>query len=190
MAQLIILCVLGKYLAAAIPVLAVVLFLVQRYYLRTSRQVRLLDIEAKTPLYSLFIETVHGTPTIRSFGWESSFHQQNGLMLNQSLRPFYMLLCIQQWLALVLDLIVGALAVILVVFATSLTDTLDAGSLGVALVLILSFNSALAQTIQAWTKMEISIGAVARCAAVLADHPLRADRWHVSTTGLACPRSH
>lgn len=161
-AQLIILCVLGKYLAAAVPVLAVVVFLVQRYYLRTSRQVRLLDIEAKAPLYSLFIETVHGASTIRSFGWEAAFYQQNGNMLNRSLRPFYMLLCIQQWLTLVLDLIVGALAVILVVVATSLTGVFGAGSLGVALVLLLSFNESLAATIQAWTKMETSIGAVAR----------------------------
>ncbi|KAK0633646.1 ABC transporter type 1, transmembrane domain-containing protein [Immersiella caudata] len=47
--QLIIICVVGKYLAAAIPVLATTVFVVQRYYLRTSRQVRLLDIEVKAP---------------------------------------------------------------------------------------------------------------------------------------------
>ncbi|KAM7205481.1 P-loop containing nucleoside triphosphate hydrolase protein [Naviculisporaceae sp. PSN 640] len=160
--QLIILCVLGKYLAATIPVLAATLFLVQRYYLRTSRQVRLIDIEAKAPLYKHFIETAQGVASIRAFGWVSTFRDKNRDILNRSQRPFYILLCIQQWLSLVLDLIVGALAVIIVAIATTTSTGLSAGALGVALVLTLEFNSLLTQCIQAWTKLETSIGAVAR----------------------------
>lgn len=160
--QLIILCVLGKYLAATIPVLAATLFVVQRYYLRTSRQVRLIDIEAKAPLYKHFIETAQGVASIRAFGWVSAFRDKNRNILNRSQRPFYILLCIQQWLSLVLDLIVGALAVILVAIATTTDTGLGAGALGVALVLTLEFNTLLTQCIQAWTKLETSIGAVAR----------------------------
>lgn len=160
--QLIIICVLGKYLAAAMPFLATTLFVVQRYYLRTSRQVRLLDIEAKAPLYKLFIETATGVATIRAYRWTSTLHERHAAMLNRSQRPFYMLLCIQQWLSLVLDFIVGALAVVLVCVAISTTDGLSAGTLGVSLVLVLEFSSLLTQTIQAWTKLETSIGAVAR----------------------------
>lgn len=159
---MIILCVLGKYLAAVVPILAAVLVFIQRYYLRSSRQVRLIDIEAKAPLYKHFIETIRGVSTIRSFRWRSAFHQRHREMLNDSQRPFYMLLCIQQWLALVLDLIVGAMAVILVAIAISLTGSISAGALGVSLVLILQFNELLTQAIQAWTKLETSIGAVAR----------------------------
>ena len=169
--QLLIICVLAKYLAAAIPVLAGVLFLVQRYYLRTSRQVRLIDIEAKAPLYKHFIETAQGVATIRAFRWGAPFHKRHAEMLNNSQRPFYMLLCVQQWLSLVLDLIVGALAAVLVAVATSTVGSLSAGSLGVSLVLILEFNSLLTQTIQAWTKLETSIGAVARVQQFVQDTP-------------------
>jgi ATP-binding cassette, subfamily C (CFTR/MRP), member 1 len=144
------------------PFLAATLFVVQRYYLRTSRQVRLLDIEAKAPLYKLFIETATGVATIRAFRWTSTLHERHAAMLNLSQRPFYMLLCIQQWLSLVLDFIVGALAVVLVCVAISTTDGLSAGTLGVSLVLVLEFSSLLTQTLQAWTKLETSIGAVAR----------------------------
>jgi ABC-type multidrug transport system fused ATPase/permease subunit len=166
--------VLGKYLAAIFPVLAVVSYLVQRYYLRTSRQLRLMDIGAKAPLYKHFIETANGASTIRAFGWESKFHEQQANKLNQSQRPFYTLFCVQQWLTLVLDLIVGALAVILVAVATSLTDALDPGSLGVALVVVLSSSALLTQTIQAWTRMESSIGAVARIQQFLTTTPSEA----------------
>ncbi len=51
-------------------------------------------------------------------------------MLNYSQRPFYMLLCIKQWLSLVLDLIVGALAVVLVAVATSTAGSLSPGASG------------------------------------------------------------
>jgi ATP-binding cassette subfamily C (CFTR/MRP) protein 1 len=140
----------------------VVLFLVQRYYLRTSRQVRLIDIEAKAPIYKHFIETIHGVSTIRSYQWSIAFQEQFRQLLDQSQRPFYMLLNIQQWLILVLNLTVGALAAVIVALATTWTGNISAGAVGVALVLILDFNQLLTQCIRAWTMMETSIGAVAR----------------------------
>lgn len=160
--QLVVICIVGKYLAAALPVLVGSLFIVQKFYLRTSRQVRLMDIEAKAPIYKLFIETIQGVSTIRAFGWTSAFNQRLSDALNQSQKPFYILYCIQQWLALVLDLTVGGLAVVIIASATAATNTVTAGALGVALVLVLQFSSLLAQSIQAWTRLETSIGAVAR----------------------------
>ncbi|TDZ20182.1 ABC transporter atnG [Colletotrichum orbiculare MAFF 240422] len=160
--KLIILCVMGKYLATSIPLLIGVLFLVQRYYLRTSRQVRLLDIEAKAPIYTHFLETLKGVATIRAYGWQDNFEKQAAVLLNRSQKPHYALACIQQWLALVLDLVVGALALIVVAMATSLTDKFSSGAVGVAMVLVLGFNSDLAMTIKNWTSLETSIGAVAR----------------------------
>jgi hypothetical protein len=45
----------------------------QKYYLRTSRQMRLLDLEAKSPLYSHFLESLTGLVEIRAFGWSNDF---------------------------------------------------------------------------------------------------------------------
>ncbi|MAD85040.1 MAG: hypothetical protein CL912_18935 [Deltaproteobacteria bacterium] len=59
---------------------------IQKYY-RTSRQVRILDLEAKSPLYTHFIETLSGLPTIRAFGWSSSFISQNLNLLDASQSP-------------------------------------------------------------------------------------------------------
>ncbi|KAI9745550.1 MAG: hypothetical protein M1818_001084 [Claussenomyces sp. TS43310] len=160
--KLVILCAVGKYLAGFVPVLAVALFLIQSYYLRTSRQVRLLDIEAKAPLYTHFLETIQGISSIRAFHWESKFQDQSINLLNQSQNPVYMLYCIQQWLTLVLDLAVGAIAVIVVAMITSMKDRFNPASIGVALNLLLTFNQALTQVIKMWTMTETSIGAVSR----------------------------
>jgi ABC-type multidrug transport system fused ATPase/permease subunit len=173
--QLVVVCVLGKYLAAVVPVLVGVLFVVQRYYLRTSRQLRMLEIEAKAPLYSHFTDTISGIATIRAFGWEMAFRDRLASILNLSQRPFYMLFCVQQWLTLVVDLVAGALAVTLAAIALSVTDNgLGPGALGAALVLTLQFNGLLIQAIQSWTKLETSIGAVARVQQFVKESPSEA----------------
>ncbi|KAJ5140959.1 hypothetical protein N7448_004367 [Penicillium atrosanguineum] len=169
--QLIILCIMGKYLTVTVPVLAVVLFLVQNYYLRTSRQVRLLDIEAKSPLFTHFVETMQGISVIRAMRWQRPFEERLQELLNQSQKPFYMLYCIQQWLQLVLDCIVMALAVVLVTLVISLKDQFSAGAIGVALNLILSFNQDLMILIKFWTSLETSIGAVSRIQEFVANTP-------------------
>lgn len=160
--QLIIICVVGKYVAVTVPVLFLVLFIIQRYYLRTSRQLRLIEIEAKAPIYKLFLETTEGIATLRAFGWVGAFHERLTTVLNASQRPFYMLACIQQWLSLVLDFVTGGIAVVLVLSARASTSSISAGALGVALVLVLEFSSILTQCVQSWTKLETSIGAVSR----------------------------
>ncbi|KAJ5737499.1 uncharacterized protein N7483_002624 [Penicillium malachiteum] len=160
--QVTILCVLGKYLAASVPALLVGMVILQRYYLRTSRQMRLLDIKAKAPLYSHFAESVQGISTIRTFNFESHFQQKMQHFLNRSQRPFYMLYCIQQWLTLVMNLTVGAIAVIIVSMATSLRSQYTGAAIGVALNLVLSLNDSLSNTLQCWTSLETCIGAVSR----------------------------
>ncbi|KJZ71681.1 hypothetical protein HIM_08919 [Hirsutella minnesotensis 3608] len=144
-AQLIIICILGKYLASTIPVLLGALVLIQRVL----------------PAFALFAG--------------GAFCHEESEILNQSQKPYYMLLCVQQWLALVLDLVVGALAVIIVALAMFLNGAISAGGLGTSLVLVLQFNSLLTQSVQAWTKLETSIGAVARVQHFLKDTPSEPD---------------
>ncbi|KAJ5205337.1 ABC transporter transmembrane domain type 1 [Penicillium cf. griseofulvum] len=160
-----------RYLAASVPLLGVVLFFIQSYYLRTSRQVRLLDIEAKAPLYTHFLETIHGISSIRAFNWGLQLREKSHSLLNRSQRPVYMLYSIQQWLILVLDLTVGAIAVILIAMVTSLKDRFNAASIGVALNILLTLNQTLANALKMWTMTETSIGAVTRVQRFIEDTP-------------------
>jgi ABC-type multidrug transport system fused ATPase/permease subunit len=169
--SLVVLCIAGKYLAITVPFLGLAVFFLQLYYLRTSRQVRLLDIEAKSPLYTHFLETINGIATVRAYGWESMFQDECERKLNRSQKPFYMLMCIQQWLALVLDLVVGVMAVILMAITTSFKHKFTPGSVGVALNLVLSFGLYLNLCIRSWTQLETSIGAVSRVKSFVADTP-------------------
>ncbi len=134
----------------------------QKFYLSTSRQLRFLDLEQKSPLYTSLTETIEGLSTIRAFGWSLALQSQFLARLDDSQKPVYMLYCIQRWLNFVLDLIVAALAVVLMAFATQLRGTTSGTALGVAMVSVLGFGQSLGQFIFYYTDLETSLGAIAR----------------------------
>ena len=152
----------ASYFLATIPIVLAALFIIQRIYLRTSRQVRLLDLEAKAPLYSHFSETLSGLVSIRAFGWVGHFREQHLHLLDESQKPYYLLFCIQRWLQVVLDLLVAALAALLVVIVVQLRASINPGLVGLGLLNIISFSGDLAQLVKNWTQLETSIGAISR----------------------------
>ncbi|KAJ5285483.1 ABC transporter [Penicillium chrysogenum] len=180
------------YLAVALPLLFGVLVLIQRFYLKTSRQLRLLEcvvtfyifsaliylayfifafmelihityrIELKSPLYTHFIESLAGIATIRAFSWTHTAMSRMISMLDTAQRPYYLLLCIQRWLSLVLNLIVAAITVLLVGISFALRTRVDSGLLGIVLVMMMDLGLVLSELIQNWTLLETSLGAISR----------------------------
>ncbi|EFX02174.1 ABC multidrug transporter [Grosmannia clavigera kw1407] len=155
-------CISARYFAAVMPVVALVAWVLQRYYLRTSRQMRLLDLEAKSPLFGHFLETLSGLVSLRAFGWTDAFESRGMALLDASQRPFYLLFCLQRWLKLVLDLLVAGLAVVLMVLVVKLREEVGAGFVGLAILNVLTFSESLTMIIRDWTVLETSLGAVAR----------------------------
>ncbi|KAE8328221.1 P-loop containing nucleoside triphosphate hydrolase protein [Aspergillus sergii] len=140
----------SAYMAFTIPVTLVVLHFLQKIYLKTSRQLRYLDLECRSPLCSHFVDVLDGLPTIRAFGWQVASTEVLIQHLDQSQKPYYMLLCAQRWLNLVLDIVVMALATIVVALAVGVHESTNAGLLGVALNHILGFNQLLSFFITSW----------------------------------------
>ncbi|KAI0483144.1 multidrug resistance-like protein [Xylariaceae sp. FL0804] len=159
------------YIAISFPFLVVVFYCLQKAFLRTSRQLRFLDLEEKAPVYTQFIETLAGLSTIRAFAWEKQAIALNHELVDRSQKPFYFLLMVQRWLNLVLDLIVAALAILVVGVSVKLRDSLSVGLTGVSLVQLITFASTMQLLIQWWTSLETSIGAVARIKRFSEDTP-------------------
>jgi ABC-type multidrug transport system fused ATPase/permease subunit len=113
-------------------------------------------------LFSHFIESLSGLVTIRAFGWTEEYTDKTNKILDQSQKPFYLLLCIQRWLVLVLDLVVSGLVVVLVGLAVGLRSRINPGLLGIALVRLSTLSHALTNFVQFWTQLETSLGAIAR----------------------------
>lgn len=82
---------------------------------------------------------------------------------------------LQKWLLLVLDLVVAALAVLLVSLAVALRESVDAGLLGVALVSVMGFGYLLMLLLKYWADLETSLGAVARIREFQMETPAEVD---------------
>jgi ABC-type multidrug transport system fused ATPase/permease subunit len=151
----------SPYLAAAVPVIFIIVYMIQKFYLATSRQLRLLDLEAKSPLFTHFTETVRGISTVQAFGWQEAYYEDALCLLDASQRPSYLLLTAQRWLNVVMNLVVAGIATVLVAFAVHVNKSLP-GAVGVGLVSLLGLNEQLALLVLSWTSLEVSLGAIAR----------------------------
>ncbi|KAK6517411.1 hypothetical protein TWF281_004068 [Arthrobotrys megalospora] len=170
-AQAILISSASAYIAICFPALILAFYTVQKYYLRTSRQLRLLDLEAKAPVYTIFLESLEGLSTIRAFNWQASFISKTYDLINTAQSPYYLLALLQKWLTLVLDLMTAALAVLVVGIAVATRETVSVGFTGVALTQIMGFTEYMKMFMLFWTQLETSLGAISRIRGFSKDTP-------------------
>lgn len=165
----------APFAAVMVPVIVIMVFLVQWIYLRTSRQMRILDLEAKTPLYTKMGETLAGVEHIRSYGWSSKFVSDSLDMLDHSQKSFYYMLSIQRWLMTLLDAAGAGMVAVVVGFAVGFSGKPGQANLGLALVNAIAFSTLIRGLVTTWTQMETSLGAVARLRRFAETTPLEKD---------------
>lgn len=158
------------YIAISYPFLAVLYYYMQRAYLRTSRQLRLLDLEEKAPTYTHFLESISGMATLRAFSWARPAIEKSHELVDRSQRPFYLLIMAQRSLVLVLDLTTTVLALILVGSAVA-RGNVSVGLTGVSLVQLISLSETMNTLLQFVTSLETSISAIARIKHFAEDTP-------------------
>ncbi|KAM0146573.1 hypothetical protein ACHAPG_011062 [Botrytis cinerea] len=160
--QVILLFVAQKWLTVSLPACMLVVYVVQKVYLRTSRQLRFLELEARAGVFSSFLESVEGLETIRSFGWSSAVIEDNITSVDNAQRPEFLLLCLQRWLNIVLDLLAATVATSVIALAVVYRDRVSGAQVGIALNVMLVANTTLLKLVESWTTLEISLGAIAR----------------------------
>ncbi|KAJ6785660.1 hypothetical protein PWT90_06005 [Aphanocladium album] len=152
----------ATYMTAILPVMLFAIWLVQRYYLRTSRQLRLLDIESHAPLVTALRESATGLVYIRSFACQQHCFAQFLRLLDRSQRPFYFLLCAQALLSLVLDLIASSVGIVLAIVSLYVRNSSSQNAAGLAFLNLISLGTSFNRTVLRWTGLEISIGSLSR----------------------------
>ena len=165
----------AKYAAAFVPLLIFAIYCVQFYYLRTSRQMRFLDLEARAPLLTHFSETASGIQHVRAYSWQREFSRNCVEYLDFSQRPHYYLFCIQAWLGLVLDLIIMGIAVTVIAFALNYKQTTSEAAVGLSMINIITLSSRMGGFLRSWVEMETSLGAVSRTREFVRSAPVESD---------------
>lgn len=152
----------SRYVAPIIVLILAILLLIQAFYLRTARQLRLLELESSSAILTHFSETSAGIHHIRSFGWQQQFADKLYDVLRLSQKPYYLLFCCRRWLTVSLDYTSAGAAVALVAFSVTLSHVTSGAAVGLALLSLIGFSDVASSLIRAWTNLETSLGSVLR----------------------------
>ncbi|XP_039101828.1 multidrug resistance-associated protein 1-like isoform X3 [Hyaena hyaena] len=143
---------LPLFILGVIP-LAFLYFIIQRYYVASSRQIRRLAGASRSPIISHFSETLSGVSTIRAFGHEQRFIQQNKEVVNENLVCFYNNVISNRWLSVRLEFLGN-----LMVFFAALLAVLAGNSIDSAIVgLSISYALNITQSLNFWVRKACEI---------------------------------
>lgn len=147
-----------------VPLGAVYLY-IQRYYLRTSRELKRLDSVSRSPIYAHFQETLGGITTIRAYRQQKRFALENEWRIDANLRAYFPSINANRWLAVRLEFIGSFIILAAASFAIIYVATgskLSAGMVGLAMSYALQITQSLNWIVRQTVEVETNIVSVER----------------------------
>ncbi|KAI7044692.1 Metal resistance protein YCF1, partial [Hortaea werneckii] len=90
------------FIALILPLGALYMW-IQKYYLRTSRELKRLDSVTRSPIYAHFQESLAGVSTIRAYRQTKRFAMENEWKVDANLRAYFPSISANRWLAVRLE---------------------------------------------------------------------------------------
>ncbi|APA10145.1 hypothetical protein sscle_06g049150 [Sclerotinia sclerotiorum 1980 UF-70] len=152
------------FIALIIP-LSGVYYWVQRYYLRTSRELKRLDSVSRSPIYAHFQESLGGIGTIRAYRQQQRFTQENEWRVDANLRAYFPSINSNRWLAVRLEFL-GSLIILsaagFAIVTVSAGGDLSSGLVGLAMSYALQITQSLNWIVRQTVEVETNIVSVER----------------------------
>ncbi|KAG2156756.1 multidrug resistance-associated ABC transporter [Suillus bovinus] len=145
----------------AIIILGFIYFDVSKYYGQAARDMRRLDSVARSPLYSMYGETIAGAPILRAFGASSKFLRDMLRCVDTNINPNYWQWAVNRWLSARFDLLSAATVGVTGLIAVS-TPTISAALAGFALSFAGSMTFTLLFLVRRFVGLEQSMVALER----------------------------
>jgi ATP-binding cassette subfamily C (CFTR/MRP) protein 1 len=133
------------FIILILPLGAIYLY-IQRYYLRTSRELKRLDSISKSPIFAHFQESLGGINTIRAYRQHQRFALENEWRVDANLRAYFMSINANRWLAVRLEFIGSFIILAAATFAIIAVNTgggPSAGMVGLAMSYALQITQSL-----------------------------------------------
>lgn len=116
-----------------IPGIALVYMIIQKYYIRTSSNLRRLDSVSRSPLYQHFSESLNGLSSIRAMNIKGRFIDENAARSNTSATATYASLMINRWLNIRMEALTSVAIFCAALLAVLNKDTITPSMAGLAL---------------------------------------------------------
>ncbi|KAJ5319183.1 hypothetical protein MYU51_013685 [Penicillium brevicompactum] len=137
----------------------------QKYYLRTSRELKRLDSVTRSPIFAHFQESLGGISTIRAYRQENRFLLENEWRMDANLRAYFPSISANRWLAVRLEFI-GSIIILasagLAILSVATGSRLSAGMVGLAMSYALQITQSLNWIVRQTVEVETNIVSVER----------------------------
>ncbi|CDF38271.1 unnamed protein product [Chondrus crispus] len=153
--------ILPIFFAAAIPI-TILYFALQRFFNRTSVELKRLDAISKSPIYAHFSETLGGLSTLRAYGKQDKSRAENMKMIDINQRAYFAWLAANRWFSLYLEFAGSLLIFATAVFSVTAPDSVSSGNIGLSLTYALQVTGILGFTVRSITELEGQMSSVER----------------------------
>ncbi|XP_071455080.1 multidrug resistance-associated protein 1-like [Hetaerina americana] len=149
------------FVAVVIPI-GIIYYLIQRFYIATSRQLKRFGFLSTSPIYSHFGESITGVSTIRAYCVQQRFieESENAIDFNQSCH--FANRISNRWLAIRLEMIGSTIILFSSLFVVIGRDTINAGIVGLSVSYALKITHMLNWLVRITCDVETNIVAVER----------------------------
>ncbi|KAH7922269.1 P-loop containing nucleoside triphosphate hydrolase protein [Leucogyrophana mollusca] len=129
-------------------------------YLSTGRDLRRMESNSRSPIFSGFGELLEGIVTVRAFSAERRFMDDLHLKIDVTTKMWYNFWMTNRWLLVNFDAL-GALAV-LITTLFALSGLVGAGTAGLCITSAMSFTMSVYWACRFWTALELDLNSVER----------------------------
>lgn len=154
---------LPLFFSVAVPITGAY-FILQRFFNRTSVELKRLDAISKSPIYAHFSETLGGLSTLRAYGKQNQSRAENMKFIDINQRAYFSWLAANRWFSLYLEL-----AGSILIFATAIFGVLSVrssgtfnGDVGLSLTYALQVTGILGFSVRSMTELEGQMSSVER----------------------------
>ncbi|XP_067674526.1 multidrug resistance-associated protein 1-like [Haliotis asinina] len=148
------------FLSVIVP-LGILYYLVQRFYIATSRQLKRLESTTRSPIYSHFGETITGAPSIRAYKVTDRFITESTQRVDKNLTFYFAGLASNRWLGFRLEFLGNTIVLFAALFSVITTD-LPSGIVGLSVSYALQITQALNWLVRMTSDLETNIVSVER----------------------------
>ncbi|KAM7301952.1 putative multidrug resistance protein [Ixodes scapularis] len=149
------------FMLAILPCV-LIYFIIQKTYVRTSRQLQRLESVSRSPLYNCVSETVPGVQTIRAYGVQTPFEGLSDALLERWVASSFYLMCADRWLTLRLNLLGTAITLVTAILLVHGRETTGAAAAGLTLLYALKVTDALNSLVRFTAELENALISIER----------------------------
>ncbi|CCE61636.1 hypothetical protein TPHA_0A05620 [Tetrapisispora phaffii CBS 4417] len=169
------------WFAIAVPFLVFIFVFIQNHYQSAGREIKRLEAIQRSFVYNNFNEILGGMDTIKFYKSEERYIAKSDYLIDKMNEAGYLTVCVQRWVAILVDMIAVAFALIITLLCVTRQFHISASSVGVLLTYVLQLPGLFNTLLRAVSQVENDMNSTERLVSYATDLPLEA-QYHKPET--------